>query len=96
MGGFFRVPGSSAQLRSLWFFFPVSCGLCFGESVGEVCSRAMVRDGWLSADEEWPAMVSEGPLSPDWVERPATPRDPVWLSVLAWVSESPESLIRSC
>lgn len=76
---------------------PVSCGLCFGESVGEFCSRAMVRDGWLSADEEWPAMVSEGPLSPDWVERPATLHGPVWLVCPGLGgSKRPESLICSC
>lgn len=48
------------------------------ESMAELCSQAMVRYGQLfSEKEKWQAVVSDAPLSPDWVEQLAEVQEPV-------------------
>lgn len=38
--------------------------------MAELCSQAMVRYGHLSSDKEkWYTMVTDVPLSPDWLEQ---------------------------
>lgn len=62
MGGFFRVPGSSAQLRSLWFFSCVLWTLFWGKrgwglQSGHGERRVAVRRRGVAGHGEWRSAI---------------------------------------